>query len=171
MRVSVRYPDDAPPPAQPVRVTVDRRAPRTPGVEQAGSETETLQLVPRAGTRATYEALLTRTPEGTYTFSLTDPPPTGPRPTAEATVLPPPGELDRIQLNEQDLRRAAKESRGAYYSLDAATTLPDDLPGGTHVALDQPVPPLSLWDHPLAFALVLWLLTAEWIMRKKWRLL
>jgi hypothetical protein len=30
---------------------------------------------------------------------------------------------------------------------------------------------LSLWNHPGLFALVLGLLTAEWVMRKKWRLL
>jgi hypothetical protein len=121
--------------------------------------------------RATYEALVTRTPEGDYSFTLAGPAGPGQRTRAEARVLPPPGELDRIQLNEPDMQRAAGESKGAYYTLDRADKVPDELPAGPRVALDQPVEPLSLWNSPALFALVLGLLTAEWVMRKRWRLL
>ena len=54
----------------------------------------------------------------------------GQRPRAEARILPPPGELDRIQLNESDMQRAARESRGMYYPLDRADRVPDELPAG-----------------------------------------
>ena len=168
VRVTVRFPDDAPAPEGPVRVTVDRRPPKVGGGE---AETQTVQLDPREGTRATFEALLTRTPEGEYSFTLATPAPAGARPKTEARILPPPGELDRIQLNEQDLQRAARESRGAYYSLDKAEDIPDEMPSGPRVALDQPCEPLSLWNHWGMLALVLGLLTAEWVMRNKWRLL
>jgi hypothetical protein len=171
MRVTVRFPDDAPPPEGPVKVTIDRQPPKVGGGPPAEAESQTIQLAPREGTRATFEALVTRTPEGDYTFTLNTPLPVGSPPRADARVLPPPGELDRIQLNEQDLQRAARESRGAYYPLDRADRLPEELPSGPRVALDQPVAPLSLWNHPALFALVLGLLTAEWLMRKKWRLL
>jgi Aerotolerance regulator N-terminal/von Willebrand factor type A domain len=170
-RVTVRFPDDAPPPDGPVRVTVDRTPPRTPGGPVPDVDSQTIQLAPREGTRATYEALVTRTPEGDYSFTLVSPNSAGSRPKAEARVLPPPGELDRIQLNEQDLQRAARESHGLYYSLDRADQIPEELPAGPRVALDQPCEPLSLWNHPALFALILSLLTAEWVMRKKWRLL
>jgi hypothetical protein len=171
MRVTVRFPDDAPPPDGPVRVTIERTPTKPPGDAPPEPDTQTIQLAAKEGTRATFETLLTRTPEGDYAFSLASPPSSGTRPKAEARVLPPPGELDRIQLNEPDLQRAARESRGVYYPLDRADKLPDELPGGPRVALDQPVEPLSLWNHPALFALVLGLLTAEWVMRKKWRLL
>jgi von Willebrand factor type A domain/Aerotolerance regulator N-terminal len=171
MRVSVRFPDDAPPPEGPVRVTIDRSPPKQAGGPPAEGETQTIQLALREGTRATFETLVTRTPEGDYSFTLASPASTGSRPKAEARVLPPPGELDRIHLNEPDLQRAARESRGLYYPLDRADQLPDELPAGPRVALDQPCEPLSLWNHAAIFALVLSLLTAEWIMRKKWRLL
>src|SRR5262249_3750295 len=128
-------------------------------------------LAPREGARATFEALVTRTPEGDYSFTVSNPATPGSRPKAEARVLPPPGELDRIQLNEQDLQRAARESRGLYFSLDRAGKLPEELPPGPRVALDQPCEPLSLWSHWGLFALVMSLLTAEWVMRKKGRLL
>ena len=120
VRVTVRFPDDAPPPDGPVRVTVDRRPAKQPVGPPGEPETQTIQLAPREGTRATFEALLTRTPEGDYSFTLASPLTAGSRPKAEARVLPPPGELDRIQLNEPDLQRAARESHGAYYSLDRA---------------------------------------------------
>jgi Aerotolerance regulator N-terminal/von Willebrand factor type A domain len=171
IRLTVRFPDDAPPPEGPVRVTVDRTPANQAGVPPAEAETQTIDLAPREGARATFEALVTRTPEGDYSFTVSNPTTAGSRPKAEARVLPPPGELDRIQLNEQDLQRAARESRGLYYSLDRADKLPEELPPGPRVALDQPCEPLSLWNHWGLFALVLSLLTAEWVMRKKWRLL
>lgn len=171
IRLTVRFPDDAPPPAGPVRVTIDRVPPRSPSAPPAEPESQTVQLAPREGVRATYEALVTRTPEGDYSFTLAGPAGPGQRTRAEARVLPPPGELDRIQLNEPDMQRAAGESKGAYYTLDRADKVPDELPAGPRVALDQPVEPLSLWNSPALFALVLGLLTAEWVMRKRWRLL
>jgi hypothetical protein len=171
IRLTVRFPDDAPPPDGPVRVTVDRVPPRQPGGAAAEPETQTVQLSPREGARATFEALITRSPEGEYAFTLASPTTPGQRPRAEARVLPPPGEMDRIQLNETDMQRAARESRGKYYPLDQAEQVPEEMPAGPRVALDQPVEPLSLWNSPALFALVLGLLTAEWVMRKKWRLL
>jgi hypothetical protein len=171
IRLTVRFPDDAPPPEGPVSVTVERTPPRPPGGAPGEAESQTVQLAPKEGVRATYEALIARTPEGDYAFTLATPSGPGQRPRAEARVLPPPGELDRIRLNEADLQRAAHESRGAYYPLDRADKVPEELPAGPRVALDQPCEPLSIWNSPALFALVLGLLTAEWVMRKKWRLL
>ncbi|HEX3151457.1 MAG TPA: VWA domain-containing protein [Gemmataceae bacterium] len=171
IRLTVRFPDDAPAPEGLVKVTVDRNPSRQPGGSVGEAESQTIQLAPREGVRATYEALITRTPEGDYTFTLMNPTTPGQRPRTEARVLPPAGELDRIQLNETDMQRAARESRGSYYSLDRADKLPEELPGGPRVALDQPCEPLSIWNSPALFVLVMSLLTAEWLMRKKWRLL
>ena len=79
--------------------------------------------------------------------------------------------MDRLQLNEADMQRAARESHGIYYPLNKAHQLLDELPEGPRVALDQPCPPLSLWNHWGMFTLVMSLLTLEWILRKRWRLL
>jgi hypothetical protein len=171
IRVTVRFPDDAPAPEGPIKVAVERQPLKVGGKTVGDSESQTIQLSPREGTRATFEALVTRTPEGEYSFTLSTPLPAGAPPKTGARVLLPPGEMDRIQMNEQDMQRAARESHGGYYTLDRADKLPDELPSGPRVALDQPCEPFSLWNHPLMFALVLGLLTAEWVMRKKWRLL
>jgi hypothetical protein len=79
--------------------------------------------------------------------------------------------MDRLQLKETDMQRAAKESHGAYYPLDKADALPAEMPSGPRVALDQPCEPLSLWNDRWMFALVIALFVAEWTLRKRYRLL
>src|SRR5207244_1751159 len=65
IKVTVRFPDDSPPPAADTKVEViaTRAPPRagTGGTEPAtGIEKETLRLAKVEGSRATYEAVLTR---------------------------------------------------------------------------------------------------------------
>jgi len=175
IKIVVRFPDDAPapPPGEAIRVRIERRPLKAKGSEAAldDLDVQTMQLNPKEGTRATYEGLLTHTPEGEYRFLLANPVISGTKPKAEATVLPPKGELDDVQLKESNMQQAASRSHGAYYPLDRADKVLDDLPNNPRVALDQPCDPLLLWNHPLAFTLVFSLLVAEWILRKRARLL
>jgi hypothetical protein len=166
--VTARFPDDAPPPEGGVTVQVDRGPLRNPdgSVGPGDSETQTLVLGKVEGSRATYQGVLTRTPEGEYRFRLGD---AGPR--AEVRVLPPPGERDRLDMNRADLQRAAAESRGRFYTLADCETLIDDLPETTRLPLDQPCPPVQLWNHAATFALLLLLLCNEWVLRIRERLL
>ena len=177
IRLTVRFPDDAPAPAAtvPVKVLVERSPLKTPdGSPGAGTaETQTVHLAKVDGTRATYETLLTRTPEGEYRFHLTEPatPGTGTPPRAEAKVLPPPGERERLEMNRADLTRAAAESRGKFYTLAEAEDVVADLPDVARVPLNQPVPPVPLWNHAGVFGLLLALLGCEWLLRRRERLL
>jgi aerotolerance regulator-like protein/VWA domain-containing protein/von Willebrand factor type A domain-containing protein len=174
IRVTVRFPDDSPAPAADATVSVlkERSRLRQPGNKNSEIlDTESVQLTKVKGSRATYEALLTRTPEGEYKFWLTAPTVDGPKPQVEGRVLPPPGEMDRLRMNQTDMEQAARESRGKFYSLADADNLLDDLPNGTRVTLNQPRPPWPLWNHALMFLLVIGLFTSEWIMRKRRRLL
>jgi von Willebrand factor type A domain/Aerotolerance regulator N-terminal len=170
IRVTVRFPDDAPPPGvdAPIKVQVDR-TPLKKGTSAA--ESQTVQLSKVEGTRATYQTMLTRTPEGEYKFTLIDPVVTGSKPRAEARVLPPAGERDRIDMNRAELTRAATESRGKFYTLLDAARVIDDLPEVARVPLNQPVPPIPIWNHAAMFALVVALLGLEWILRRRERLL
>jgi hypothetical protein len=167
IRVSVRFPDDVPPPAAdvPVQVTAESTAPN------GEVEAQALQLAKAEGTRATYEGVLTRTAQGAYKFRLASPAPLGPRPGATAKVLPPPGELDRLRMNQPDLERAALVTRGKFYTLADAERLPEELPPLPRVTLNQPRPPWPLWNHPAVFALALALLAGEWLLRKRQQLL
>ena len=88
------------------------------------------------------------------------------KPSAEAIVELPPGELDKLRLNYQELQQAADSTVGRYYTLSNANNLLDDLPMGPTLAISLPVPPTLLWNHWLVFVGVLFLITSEWILRK-----
>lgn len=171
IQITVRFPDDAPAPGPEtsVKVVVERR----PLKDQADGEieVETLQLAKLEGSRATYEAIKTRTPPGEYRFWLSSPTVTGPKPRAEARVLPPPGEMEKLRMNQSEMERAAEQSKGKFYTLADAARLLDDLPTTSRVALNTPGPPWLLWNHFMMFTLVVGLFAGEWILRKRKHLL
>jgi hypothetical protein len=188
IKVTVRFPDDAPPPGADTKVEVVATRTSLQGAErgsgQAGPinaplsepptgeiEKETLRLAKLEGSRATYEAVLTRTPEGEYRFRLSAPAVPDPKPQAASRVLPPPGELDQLQMNRLGMSHAADETHGRFYSIADADRLVDGLPSGTRVALSAPQPPRLLWNHFAIFALALSLLGMEWTLRKRKHLL
>ena len=158
-----------------VKVLVEHRPPAGP---KGGGETEiqNLQLAKVEGSWATYEGLLVRTREGKYKFTLTAPDvskqqPSGERPSAEAVVVPPPGELDRLRMNLEELKQAAGATEGRFYTLASADNVLEELPSGVRVVMNTPRPPQALWNHVLAFLLVLGLLAGEWVLRKRKHLL
>jgi hypothetical protein len=79
--------------------------------------------------------------------------------------------MDQLRMNQVDMKRAALQTHGRFYTLADAERLPDDLPAGTRVPLNTPQPPLLLWNHFTMFLLVLGLLSTEWVLRKKKHLL
>jgi hypothetical protein len=168
IKMTVRFPDDAPPPSPDVdvKVTVERRNPAKPG----DSEVRTVQLPKVEGSRATYETLLTQTPEGEYKIWLASPSAT-PKPRVECKVVRPPGEMERLRMNQADMERAADESHGRFYTIADADRLLDDLPTGTRVTVNAPGPPYVMWNHFALFLLVIMLLTTEWLLRKQKNLL
>ncbi|MGL4419829.1 MAG: hypothetical protein ACRCZF_04110, partial [Gemmataceae bacterium] len=165
--ITVQFPEDAPAPSSGVKIRLDATSVR------GDRETQRLTLTKREGTRGTFQSLVTRTPEGTYRFTLEEPstPSGGTVPSAEATVLPPAGEMDRIDVNRADLVRAATESRGKFYTLAEADKWIEELPDGIRVPLNQPCPPVPIWNHAASFALLVLLLAFEWWMRRQERLL
>ncbi len=177
MTVVLRFPVEspAPPPGQPVRVGFVRgpllNPDGTPGNGPSEAITLTLARVPGPGVQ--YETTLTHTPEGEYRFTLIDPetPPGLSAPTAVARVLPPLGERERVELNKPDLAAAAAISNGGFYTLPDAEKVFDDLKNLQRVPLNQPCPPVELWNSPEVYLLLALLLAAEWMLRKRERLL
>jgi Mg-chelatase subunit ChlD len=173
--VQVRFPIEAPTPPgdAPVRVALTRSPPLKPdGTPGPGAtETATLVLTRVAGPTIQYEATLARAPEGEYRFELTDPEVEGGRPWATARVLPPLSERDRTEMNRADLTAAAAISGGNFYTLATATDVFADLKNLQRVPLNQPCPPVPLWNQPAVYLLLLALLSGEWLLRKRARLL
>jgi hypothetical protein len=168
IKVHVRFPDDERPPSDKteVKVVVERRAPG----KSADRETRAIQLSKLEGSRATFEAILTTTPEGEYKFWLSEPV-AKPRPQAECKVLAPPGEMERLRMNQPEMEQAAAATLGKFYSLATADRLIDELPPGTRVTVSAAGPPFLLWNMAGLFLLALALLTTEWLLRKQKNLL
>ena len=72
------------------------------------------------------------------------------------------------RLNEGFLRRVARTSGGRYLRAAEASRVPALLTS----AVPQNVAPerRDLWHEPWAFALIVILLSAEWILRRRWGL-
>jgi hypothetical protein len=139
--------------------------------DKAEPELRTLELAKEERSWGTYEGQWPAGREGKYRFRLTKPDvsaaqPDKKQPSAEAVVELPPGELDKLRLNYQELTQAADTTIGKFYSLAKADNLLDDLPLGPSIAISSQVPPTLLWNHWLAFVGVLFLITSEWILRK-----
>ncbi len=182
--LTARFPDDSPPPAdsQAVRVLMQRTPLVGPNGQPGLGDSETIVVtLTRLRTDdaerkpedpRTFQAVLTRTPVGEYRFVLTEPdvePDEPPR--VRAQVLPPPDERSRVELNKPDLAAAATISNGGFYTLADAERVLADLKNLDPVVLDQPCPPVRLWNQVPVFALWLFVLTAEWLLRKRERLL
>src|SRR5262249_13934977 len=174
IRVTVRFPSNGQVPDKKAEVNVDlkRTPPARGGAAPRTERAEPLKLVRREESVPTYEALVSRTREGKYHFELKTPDvKDGPRPTAECEVIPPEGELERLSMNESDMRAAAVESGGEFFTLADAGQLIDRIPDIGRVSMDASRPPSLLWNHLLMCLLVMCLLGSEWLLRKRKHLL
>jgi uncharacterized membrane protein len=164
VQVRVQYLDESKAPVDDTAAAVVERTGRSP--------TRTTVELKRSPTRRdVFEGVFTQTDDGEYRVRLA---PTGGEPlnqTARFAVQPPPGELDNVQLNEEELRAAAKASGGRYFPLEEADQLFTEgvLPFGRRVALNSE-PPLALWRTWPALLLFAALLLVEWLVRKRLRL-
>jgi hypothetical protein len=136
-------------------------------IERRGHGSRKLALKPSGGARNIFEGALPQAAEGDYEVRLLPPPVLeGPIPTATFRVDAPAGELERVQMNEPELLRAAATSGGKFFTPRTASTLLKDLPLPQKVPLDTD-PPIPLWNTWPVLALFLGLITAEWLLRKR----
>ena len=125
----------------------------------------TLSQVP--GTRNVFEGAIPQAAEGDYEIRLLPPPILdGPIPSASFRVEAPASELERVEMNEPELRRVAELTGGRFYTTTTADTLLADLPKPSKVPLDTD-PPIPLWNTWPILVLFLTLITCEWILRKR----
>jgi hypothetical protein len=113
-----------------------------------------------------FEGALPQAVEGEYQVRLLPPPTLTSPVTAEFRVDPPISELERIEMNQSELIRAADISHGKFYTPLAADSLLKDLPPPAPVPLDAD-PPIPLWNTWPVLALFLGLITLEWVIRKR----
>jgi uncharacterized membrane protein len=182
IKVTVRFPENSPLARDPmnvkeelpdVKVAVEYR-PHSKDDTPVVPEIQTVKLSKLEGSLDTYEFTMNRTQEGKYRFRLVQPDVSkiqNETPSADAVVETPPGELDKLRMNYQDMTQAADATAGRFYTLLNAEQLLDELPSPARLSLNSPRPPILLWNHWLLFLLGMFLLTSEWLLRKNKHLL
>ncbi|MEX0936733.1 MAG: VWA domain-containing protein [Pirellulales bacterium] len=138
--------------------------------EQQGQQRRHLTLRRNSGLRGIFEGVLTDVSQGNWHVWLAEPAVEERPPSADFLVSAPPGEFASVQMAAAELEAAAATTRGHFYTLDQANDLLDDLPAGRQVPI-EPLPPVSLWNRWWMLVVFLGLITTEWILRKKCRLL
>jgi hypothetical protein len=87
-------------------------------------------------------------------------------PPREFEVLPPPGEQARLEMDRGELQSAARIAHGPFYTFENADRLLADLPPGRQVRVES-LPDRSLWNSSWLAALLIGLLTVEWLLRRR----
>ncbi|MEK6261196.1 MAG: vWA domain-containing protein [Planctomycetota bacterium] len=138
-------------------------------LDRKGEGRQTVRLTRLRESPTMFEAQVARLAEGTYHAWVSQPAFNEAPPATDFRIEAPQRELQRRGMDKTDLQLAAKLSHGRFYTLDDVDRLPGEIPRGTPVPLqtDEPIP---LWNRWEILSLLATLLTGEWLLRKRWRL-
>jgi hypothetical protein len=131
-----------------------------------GEARRRIQLHRNPAVAGTYEAALPDLMEGQYEVLMTEPRTSGNPPVVRFSVVAPPGEFARTQMDAEALAAAADATRGKFYTADSAKQLLNDLPVGRRMPIENH-PPIAIWNRWWLLAAFLSCLTCEWILRKR----
>ncbi len=134
-------------------------------LESTAGTTRRVTLRRTTGERGMFDAEVESLPVGAYHAWVAIPQLPGGAAADDFSVVAPPGEFARLETDAVEMRRAAEQSRGRYYTFATAARLVEELPEGRHVPLES-FPPRPLWNTWPVLAAFLFLLTAEWVLRK-----
>lgn len=160
--VRVRFLDDRQTPVSDDGVTVV--------IERPGDPQRKLKLSRLPQAPSTFEGQLTQLPEGAYHAVIETPSFAGAPPSGDFRIESASKETRNLRLDVPELTQTAERTNAKYYPITKAGELTEELPQGFPVPLrtDRPKP---LWNHYLSLLCVTLLLSMEWMLRKRWRLL
>ena len=138
-------------------------------IERADGVRTELSLPRVVGAANLYQATKHDFVAGNHRVILSHPAVSEP-PSTSFSVTAPPGEQANLRADWAGLRATSETSRGRFYLPDQAQQLFDELPRGTAVRMGA-LPPQPLWNHPLVALTFFVLITLEWILRRKCRML
>lgn len=164
VRVALRLLDESLARARAASLTL-----RLTSDEKNARELARVTLRPDEADPTRYLAELTAPAPGTYTLSPADALLAGLDLSARLTVTLPDDELRAPETDWPALRALAELTGGAVVAPDQLSTLPEKLPNREVRILGAPIVS-TLWDRPVALALLLTLLTLEWVGRRLLRL-
>ena len=156
VRLRVRFADPRRAPAEDDGVTIV--------LEHPGHKTRRLQLR-RKDAQGVFEGVLEQPAIGNYHAWVGAPTVEGQAPAVDFTVAAAAGEFERVRMDAAELRRAAEQTKGRFYTVATAEKLLGDLPSGHQVPVET-LPPKPLWNKWPLLLLFLTLLVVEWVVRK-----
>ncbi len=138
-------------------------------LERADEPRRSIQLARVANSTNIFVGELRGLSVGRYHAWLSDPSFPGAPPAADFVIEAPQRELLRRQLDRADLEAATRATHGRYFALHEADRVPAEIPAGQPVPLSAAtiIPLWTRWELLLLFA---GLLTVEWLLRRRWRL-
>ena len=158
---------------EPVRLWVrfadERQAPgKEDGVsvtlEHKGHQTRHVQLHRSLTGGGVFETVVSDLAAGSYHAFLATPSLPGEVPWRDFEVAAV-KEDEHVQMDSPAMQRAAKQTKGQFYTIRTADRLLDDLPAGYRAPVDVPEE-RPLWNWPVLLAVFLGLLVGEWVLRK-----
>ena len=158
VRLRARFVDERLAPAEDNGVTVV--------VELPGQSTQRLRLRRTPAGRGVFEGTLARPAPGNYHAWIAEPALEGQAPAVDFVVAPPAGEFAEMRVDAAEMRRVAKQTGGRFYTFETSGRLRKDLPRGRQIPIES-LPPWPLWNWWPLLALLLGLLIAEWVLRKR----
>jgi hypothetical protein len=158
VRLRARFVDERQAPAEDDGVTVV--------LEREGQKNQRVKLQRNATNRGIFEGAFSDPMDGKYHAWVAAPTLEGKVPSADFLVLAPPGELERVEMDSGELKRAAEDTRGRFYRITDVERLLDELPPGHQVPIET-LPPEILWNRWWLLAAFLGLVVSEWILRKR----
>lgn len=139
-------------------------------VEQQGGAQQTVTLSRLPAAPGVFEGRLLQLPPGEYHAWVLSPAATGPPWSADFRVEAPLRELARRSLDRAAMVSASSVTEGVYAPFYQTEELLEKIPAGQPVALETGEP-ITLWNRLELLLLFIGLLTGEWLLRKRWRLL
>lgn len=135
-----------------------------PGAAPGSSIDREVLLRPLPGQPGMYRGEFMAPAPGVYSFRVER----DPLARLDFTVAEPRLELGETAMNEALLKQMAEASGGGYYREESLRQLPDAIAKKTERVQSRIEPPL--WSSPFYFMLLLAVVTAEWILRKRCQL-
>ena len=133
-----------------------------------GPQPVEIEPQPDPDLRELFTLSLPELPEGDYRAELIRPE-VGYAVDTAFRVIAPLQETRNRALDEDELRAAAEQTGGRYTAVEAANDLAGRIPPGSILTLEA-LATLPLWNRWELLVLVLGLLTAEWLLRKRFQL-
>lgn len=139
-------------------------------IEKAGAPGRKVELKRKNQSETLFEASVSELPEGTYHAFVTEPVAGKSPPAVDFRIEIPVKEVSRLEMDLGELELAAKKTDGHFLNWSDAEKLPQLIPPGRPVTL-RSEEPITLWNHWIGLILLATILSAEWILRKRNRLL